>query len=325
MLFDYDDVCGTAHAVLAANINPYLVDGSTVVVVKRSSPICKVPSVSYGSMANDDGHLILSRDEHSQLVDGCPQVKQFVRSYIGGDELLNAVERWCLWLPGAPPNLVRDCAEVKQRVSAVRAFRLASNRATTVRLAATRALFGEIRQPTQRYLAIPKVSSENRTYFPVAHVPPRVVANGSLLILPGAGLYEFGVLSSSMLLAWLRAVGGRMKSDLQFSSKLVYNNFPWPDNPTKAQRQKIEAAAQSVLDMRAKFPNASLADLYDRLTMPAAIVKAHQTLDAAVDAAYRRKGFKNDAERVAFLFVLYHNYTSLLPTAAQARTRRRAR
>ncbi|MFN7887936.1 MAG: type IIL restriction-modification enzyme MmeI, partial [Betaproteobacteria bacterium] len=323
-IFEYDDIRGEPHAVPALNINPYLVDAADVVLTKRSAPIAQVPPVSYGSMAIDDGHLILSADERRALLADCPDAERYVRRFVGGEEVLNGGERWCLWLADAPPRLLRECGEIRRRVALVRDFRGASGRATTVALAATPALFGEMRQPQRRYLAIPKVSSENRTYLPVALLDLETIASGSLLVMPGGGHYEFGVMASAMQIAWLRAVGGRMKSDLQFSSTLVYNNFPWPDAPTDAQRAKIEACAQAVLDARAAHPGASLADLYDPLTMPAALLQAHRALDAAVDAAYGRKSFKSDAERVAFLFERYQQLTSLLPAAKPAGKRKAA-
>jgi hypothetical protein len=169
------------------------------------------------------------------------------------------------------------------------------------------------------------VSSENRRYIPVGFCGPEIIASGTTLIVPSAGIFHFGVLQSGMHMAWMRTVCGRMKSDFQYSAGIVYNNFPWPEAPTDAQRQKIEAAAQGVLDARAAHPQASLADLYDPLTMPPNLVKAHQALDAAVDAAYGRKGFRNDAERVAFLFELYQRYTSLLPAPAAKATKGRRR
>jgi len=159
---------------------------------------------------------------------------------------------------------------------------------------------------------LPKVSSENRLYMPVGYCGPEIIASGSSLIIPDATPYHLGVLQSAMHMAWMRCTCGRMKSDYQYSVSIVYNNFPWPENPNNSQRQKIEEAAQALLNARAQFPDASLADLYDPLTMPPVLVKAHQTLDAAVNAAYGRKSFKNDAERVSFLFNLYQKYTTLL-------------
>jgi hypothetical protein len=211
-----------------------------------------------------------------------------------------------------------------ERIQKVKTARLNSGKQRTKEWASTPSLFTEDRQPTTDYLAIPKVSSERRSYLPICYAPKEWIASGSLLIIPNATLHEFGVLNSSMHMSWMRAVCGRMKSDYQYSASVVYNNYPWPGFAGEAlsdkHRNAIEQAAQSVLDARAKFADASLADLYDPLTMPSALLKAHQKLDAAVDAAYQpsggKKTYASDAERVAFLFELYQRVTSLLPEPA---------
>jgi hypothetical protein len=274
-------------------------------------------------MALDDGHLLMSDTEKATICEAEPATARWIRRFVGGEEFLNNGTRWCLWLKDISPSELRGLPAVAERVDRARRYRKSSGRATTIGLADYPSLFGEYRQPDRRYLLVPKVSSEGRPYLPIGFCEPDVIASGSCLIVPGAGKFEFGVLSSVMHMAWMRYTSGRMKSDYQYSSSLVYNNFPWPENPTDAQKRKIEAAAQAVLDARAAHPNASLADLYDPLTMPPNLVKAHQALDAAVDVAYGRKGFKNDAERVAFLFELYQKYTSLLPAVATAKGRRR--
>lgn len=195
----------------------------------------------------------------------------------------------------------------------MREVRAGSPRGATQKLASMPMLFGEIRQPTARYLAIPKTSLERRFYIPISFLNPDVVANTELFTLQSESLYMFGVLTSLMHMSWVRGVCGRLKSDYRYSAGIVYNNFPWPETPTAKQKQSIEAAAQRVLDVRTQFPDASLADLYDPLTMPAVLLKAHQALDKAVDAAYGKANFKTEAERVAFLFELYQKYISLLP------------
>jgi hypothetical protein len=186
-------------------------------------------------------------------------------------------------------------------------------------LGSTPTLFGEIRQPNQSYILVPRHSSERRGFVPIGFLPPNFVVGDSNMCIAGASTYHFGVLTSNMHNAWVRYTCGRLKSDFRYSAGIVYNNFPWPESPTDKQRAAIEAAAQGVLDARAQFPQSSLADLYDPLTMPPALVKAHQTLDAAVDAAYGKRGFRNDAERVAFLFERYQAITSLLPAPPSAR------
>ncbi len=312
-IYEYEDIKGEPHAVKAANINPYLVDAPDVALQHRRTPISHVPLISFGSMPNDGGHLLLSDEEKNALLMADPDAAPWILPLLGADEFINKLRRWCLWLINCPPNILRNLPEVSKRVAAVKAHRLASNRATTKELAATPALFGEIRQPSGNYVLIPRHSSERRLFIPMGFLTPDVICGDANMCVPDATLYHFGVLTSAMHMAWVRAVCGRLKSDYRYSAGIVYNNFPWPDAPTDAQREKIEAAAQAVLNAREQFPEATLADLYDPLTMPPALLKAHQKLDAAVDAAYGKKSFKNDAERVAFLFERYQTLTSLLP------------
>src|SRR5574340_763123 len=310
-IYEYEDIRGEPHAMEVANINPYLVDAPDVVLEKRSRPISPVPEMSYGSMVLDDGHLVMTTEEKDALLSESPEASALIRRFMGGDEFLNKGERWCLWLKDTQPSQLKNIPGVRDRIERVRAYRVTSGRAVTAKLAAFPTLFGENRQPDTPYLLLPKVSSENRPYMPVGYCDPEIVASGSSLIIPDATLYHLGVLQSAMHMAWMRYTCGRLESRYQYSVSIVYNNFPWPETST-AQREKIEAAAQAVLDVRAQFPDATLADLYDPLTMPPALTKAHQKLDAAVDAAYGKKNFKNDAERVAFLFELYRKYTTLL-------------
>ncbi|CAN1505451.1 DNA methylase, adenine-specific [Burkholderiaceae bacterium] len=321
IIFSYEDIKGLPVAVPVKNINPYLVDAANIAISKRSHPICNVPKMQYGSMAIDDGHFILSTAEKEELILKNPNIGKLIRPFMGGQEFLNKEERWCLWLENIDPSIIKSNGAVLQRINAVKKFRLQSNRDATKKLADTPALFGEIRQPRNNYLLMPKVSSENRNYLPIGFMNPNVVANGSALIIPGAGIYEMGILQSMMHMAWLKYICGRMKSDYQYSAGNVFNNFPWPGFAGEAlsdkHRQAIEAAAQGVLEARERFPTSSLADLYDPLSMPPALLRAHQKLDAAVDAAYVPSGgpktYASDAERVAFLFDLYQRITSLLP------------
>ncbi|PUE32429.1 SAM-dependent methyltransferase [Limnohabitans sp. Jir61] len=329
-IFEYADIKGEPLAVPAKNINPYLVDATNVALSKRSTPICNVPEMQYGSMANDDGHLLLDSKEKDELAGTHPEVLKLIRPFMGGQEFLNAELRWCLWLKDANPSLIKSTPPILERINSVKKFRTQSNRVATKKLAETPSLFGEIRQPNSSYLFLPKVSSENRKYLPIGFMSPDVIANGSSLIVPSAGLLEMGVLQSAMHMSWLRSVCGRMKSDYQYSASNVYNNYPWPGFAGEAlsdkHRNAIEQAAQCVLDARTQFADASLADLYDPLTMPTALLKAHQKLDTAVDAAYQpsggKKSYASDAERVAFLFELYQRITSLLPAIAAKKTRK---
>jgi len=207
-------------------------------------------------------------------------------------------------------------------VQAVQALRLASKSPPTQKLADTPTRFHVENMPTGPYLVLPEVSSERRMFIPIGFEPPETFASNLVKIAPNATLFHFGILTSTMHNAWVRAVCGRLKSDYRYSASIVYNNFPWPENPADKQKQTIEAAAQVVLDARAQFPDATLADLYDPLTMPPALLKAHQALDKAVDAAYGKTAFKTEAERVAFLFERYQQLTSLLPAVSSGKTRK---
>ena len=260
-------------------------------------------------MPIDDGHLILERDDVSKLLEENPSNEAFIRQYAGGAELIQGKERWCLWLKGIDPKEIRNSKLVMERIQATADFRKNSNRPQTLALADTPTLFGEIRQPDTDMLVIPKVSSENRRYIPICYVKPEVIINGSALIVANATIYHFGVLISNVHMAWMRTVAGRMKSDYQYSGKVVYNNFPWP-TPTDAQKAKIEQTAQAILDARALYPDSSLADLYDELTMPPELRKAHQNNDRAVMQAY---GFSvkeiTESKCVAELMKMYQKLT----------------
>ena len=317
-IYEYEDIRGEPHAVTVANINPYLVDAPDVVLTRRSTPICNVPEIGIGNKPIDDGNYLFSTEERDEFLKREPNAAKYFRRWLGADEFLNGYERWCLWLGDCPPNDLRQMPEAMARVEAVKQYRLASKSAPTRKLAEMPTRFHVEFMPTEPYMVIPEVSSERRKYIPFGFLNPDTLASNKLRLLPHANLYHFGVLSSDMHMAWTRYTCGRLESRYQYSIHIVYNNFPWPDQPSDAQREKIEAAAQAMLDARAEFPNASLADLYDPLTMPPALVKAHQMLDAAVDAAYGKKNFKNDAERVSFLFDLYLKYTTLLHGSANA-------
>ena len=329
-LFDYHDQKGEPVTIPAKNINPYLADTPNTLLLKRGNQISRGPEISYGSMANDRrkkdkglGNLILDAESRASLLKENPAVAPYIRNFVGSEEFLNNTERWCLWLADAPPEIIRTSPSVRKRIEAVREARLESERAETKSLAKTPQLFGEIRQPKTAYLLVPKVSSETRPYLPVGFMKPEVIANGSALIIPGASFYHFGVLSSAMHMAWMRYTCGRMKSDYQYSSQIVYNNYPWPEHPTARQRATVEAASKAVLKARKGFPNASLADLYDPLAMPSALVKAHSELDRAVDLCYRPQPFQNDRQRVEHLFALYEKLTAPLIAATKKGRRKK--
>jgi hypothetical protein len=322
-IFEYEDIKGTPHALPAANINPYLVDAPDVVLPRRGSPICPVPEIGIGNKPIDGGHYLFTTEERDAFVKVEPASARWFRRWLGADEFLNGYERWCLWLGDCPPAELRAMPEAMKRVQAVKAVRLASRSPPTRKLAATPTRFHVENMPVAPYLVLPEVSSERRMFVPFGFEVPATLCSNLVKIAPGASMFHFGLLSSTMHNAWLRSVGGRLKSDYRYSKDIVYNNFPWPGCAGEAlndkNRQTIEAAAQGVLDARAQFPGSSLADLYDPLSMPPALNKAHQKLDAAVDKAYEpsggKKSYKSDAERVGFLFELYHQITSLLPVA----------
>ncbi|MBZ5698230.1 MAG: class I SAM-dependent DNA methyltransferase [Acidobacteriia bacterium] len=312
LIYDYDDETGQAHVTPARNISPYLIEGSDVVVLSHSTPASAVPEIVFGNMPNDGGHLLLTDSERKELLKNEPDAKKFIRPFLGSQEFINGKDRWCLWLKDAPPDQVRALPEVMKRVEAVKRHRLESARETTRELARTPMLFGEIRQPSGKYLAIPKTSSERRPYIPMAFLDSRVIASTELFTMADATLFHFGVLSSAMQMAWVRQVCGRLKSDFRYSASLVYNNYPWPETPSTKQRAAVEAAAKGVLDARKEFPDATLADLYDPLSMPLALVKAHAELDRAVDLCYRPQPFENDRLRIEHLFALYEKLTAPL-------------
>jgi hypothetical protein len=278
--------------------------------------------MSNGGKPTDGGNLLLSDEEKDALIAVEPKAANWIRPFLMGDEFINNIGRWCLWLVNIPPAELRAMPHVIKRVEGVRAMREASTKPATVALASTPTLFGEIRQPkSKRYLAIPKVSSERRQFIPIGYLDNEVICGDKIFFVDDASLFTFGVLTSTMHNAWMRYTCGRLKSDYSYSNTIVYNNYLWPGFAGEAlsdkRRNAIEHAAQCVLDVRAQFENSSLADLYDPLTMPPALLKAHQKLDAAVDAAYQpsggKKSYASDAERVAFLFELYQRITSLLP------------
>ncbi len=329
VIYDYEILDGEALAVSANNINPYLVDAPTIFAPNRPAPLCPVPPMHFGSMPRDGGNLILTEEEKDQLLLQEPGAKPWLRRYTGAQEFLNGGMRWCLWLPNAGPTELRSLPHVLARVEATRAFRKASKAAATRNFAATPTTFCQIAQPETDYLLVPRVSSERRTVVPIGFLSPDIVASDAVFVVPDAAPFHLGVMSSAMHMAWVRSVCGRLESRYRYSKDIVYNNFPWPLDATDAHRDAISNAAQSVLDARAAFPDATLADLYDPLSMPPALVKAHQALDRAVDAAYvpsgGKKSWASDAERVAFLFELYQRLTSLLPAAPQKKKRKAAK
>ena len=322
-IFAYEKPQADPYEIKASSINPYLLDASDILVQSRSTPLGSSPIMINGSIPADGGNLILNPDEKASLIAKEPQAKKWIRPFIGADDFINNLERYCLWLADCPPDQLRQMPLILQRVEAVRRMRLASQKMATQEKAKSASLFTENRQPISgNYLAFPRTSSENRAYIPIGFISASTIAANDIQMVPEAGMYEFGILSSAMHMAWMRVTCGRLESRYRYSAKLTYNTFPWPQTQTDQQKQAIENAAQAVLDVRAKFPNASLADLYDPLTMPADLTKAHQKLDATVDAAYAKRKFTGDGDRVAFLFELYQQISSPLESRKATRRKR---
>ena len=309
-IFEYENIKGEPHELKVKNINPFLVESKDITVENRKSPICNVPEIIYGSFALDDGNYTLSELDRNKIILANKNSEKLIKPFIGGRELLHSEKRFCLWLADAEPSEILNNSLIKERVELVRKWRSNSERGNTKKLAETPTLFAEVRQPKTNYLAFPTVSSVNRKYIPIAFLSPDIVASNQLYVLPNVELYHFGILTSIMHMAWVKYICGRLKSDYRYSASIVYNNYPWPENPSEKQIKTTEEKAQQVLDVRASFPTSSLADLYNPLTMPPALVKAHNELDKAVDAAYSKQAFTSEAKRMEFLFELYEKYTA---------------
>jgi type I restriction-modification system DNA methylase subunit len=313
-IFEYENIKGEPHQVKVKNINPYLVESKDILIQKRTTSICNSPIMSYGSMPNDGGFLLLNEVEKDDLLAKEPIASKFIRKFVMGEELINSIPRYCLWLENIEPNELKELKEVSKRVNLVFETRNSSTREATKKLAQFPTIFGEMRQPKTDYIALPRVSSVNRKFIPITILDKNTIAGDKVYTVSNDDKYTFGVLFSTMHMCWMRVTSGRLKSDYSYSTQLTYNNFPWPENPTEKQVQTIKLAAQKVLDVRSSFPKSSLADLYDSLSMPPALVKAHNELDKAVDLAYRPQPFTSEANRMVYLFELYEKYTADLFT-----------
>lgn len=312
LLFIYDDIKAEPQEKKVKNINPYLVDANDLVILKRRKPICNVSKISFGSMPNDGGNFLFKDDEKIMFLEKEPNADKFIRPLLSAHEFLNGKKRWCLWLKDIKPNELNNLLEVRKRVENVKNLRLNSSRPATQKLADYPTLFGEIRQPKNTYVLIPRHSSEIRKYIPIGFFDTNYIVSDSCLAIDNCSLFEFGVLQSNIHKVWINYTCGRIKNDIRYSNEMVYNNFPWPKNPSEKNIKKVKQQAQKVLDVRAGFPESSLADLYHPLTMPPTLVKAHQALDKAVDLCYRPQAFTNETTRIEFLFDLYNLYTAPL-------------
>ena len=294
---------------IAKNINAYLLDAPSVFIENRNTPICSVAKMDFGNMPNDGGYLSnYSSEQKNDIVNEYPNAEKLFKKIIGAQEFINNKERWCVWLKGVSPSEYIKIPPIYKAISAVKELRENSSRNATQKLATVSMLFGEIRQPETNYLLVPSTSSENRKYIPMGLMTPEIISNNANLVVPNATIYEYGIMTSNTHMAWVRSVCGRLKSDYRYSVKIVYNNFPWPE-PTEQQKAEIEKTAQAILDARELYPDCSLADLYDELTMPPELRKAHQANDKAVMKAYGFKNTMSESEIVAELMKMYLELT----------------
>lgn len=302
---------------LVDNINAYLLVSDNIFIKNIKKPLCNVPEMVKGSIPVDGGNLIIEAEDYAEFIKKEPNAKPFIKNLVGSEEFINNKDRYCLWLDKIKPAEIRHCPLILERISKVREMRLASSKEATRKFADYPMRFMEIRQPETDYLLIPRVSSENRKYIPIGYISKDVISTDANMILPNATLYHFGVLTSNVHMAWMRAVCGRLEMRYRYSNTIVYNNYPWCI-PTEEQKAKIEKTAQGILDARALYPDCSLADLYDELTMPPELRKAHQENDKAVMEAY---GFRikdeqtgkfrwlTESETVARLMHMYQELT----------------
>ncbi len=310
-IFEYESLTSDPHQVKGKNVNPYLIDGPDILIKSRSKPISDSPMIRFGNQPIDGGHLILSLEEKKEALKIEPDIDSFIRPFLGSRELINGGRRYCLWLKDAKPQKIRSSKFITNRLEKVKEFRLASDREATKDLAKSPSLFGFTSHKESTYIAIPSVSSERREYIPISFFDASVICSNLCLIIPGANKFHFGVLTSAIHMSWVRYVCGRLKSDYRYSNQLVYNNFPWPDINEKVKKD-IAVKADAVLKVRDQYPESTLADLYDPNTMPPALLKAHHTLDKVVDKAYRKTAFKDEKERIKFLFEFYQKITEPL-------------
>jgi len=308
LIYEYEDIKGEALEKNVKNINPYLVEGKDLTIEKRRKPLCDVPHISFGSMPNDGGNFLLTDEEKEDLILNEVLAEKYIKPLLSAREFLNKKNRWCLWLENLNPNDLKSMPLVKQRIENVKNIRAESSREATKKLADFPTLFGENRQPKNDFVLIPRHFSENREYLVLGYFDIHNIVSDSCLAVDNSSLVELGILTSSMHMTWVKYISGRIKSDYRYSNELVYNNYPFPKEVSDKNKNTVEQKAQDILDIRAEFTDSSLADLYNPLAMPPRLKKAHQSLDKAVDKCYTNKSFKNDKERIEFLFELYEGY-----------------
>ena len=297
------------YSRIVKNVNPYLVEAPNVLIESRKEALCDIPVMKKGSQPTDGGNFFLNDEERESVLKKEPELKPYIRQILGAEEYINNKRRYCLWLVDVPPHLLKQSPFISARINKVREFRLKSPKEATRKDSITPWLFQENRQPNSDYIIVPSVSSENRKYIPMGFLSSDTIATNLVLIIPNATLYHFGVLTSSVHMAWTRAVCGRLEMRYRYSKDIVYNNFIWPE-ATAEQRTAIEETAQEILAARALFPDSSLADLYDETTMPHELRKAHEANDRAVMNAYGFSPKASEEEIVAALMKLYGDKTA---------------
>ncbi len=311
-LFDYIDIKGEATERKVTNINSYVTEGNDLVILKRNKPLSNVPNIIFGSMPNDGGNFLFTEAEKDEFLKHEPEAEKFFKKFLSAKEFLNNEKRYCLWLIDIQPHELKKLKNISQRVENVKNLRLESKRESTQKLANFPTLFGENRQPNSDYIIFPLLTSENRKYIPIDLLDKNQIVGNSCSCIPNATLYLFGILTSQMHMTWVKYVCGRLESRFRYSNTIVYNNYPFPENITDKQKEKVENCAQIVLDTRSKYPDSNLAELYDPLTMPPDLVKVHRNLDKSVDLCYRSQPFVNELNRIEYLFNLYESLNTPL-------------
>lgn len=302
-----------SNEIQVKNINPYLIEGKDLIIQSRSSPLCNVPKMVAGNKAIDGGNFIFSDAERLDFIKKEPLSEKYFKQFIGSEELINNKKRWCLWLKDIDPRELNTIPLVKERINNVRNLRLKSTDAQARNLANFPTTFRDTKNP-EYGIIIPLVSSERRKYIPLGILNKDIIPSNLCSFIETDSMFHFGVLTSIMHMSWLKTVGGRLESRFRYSNDIVYNNFPWPKQPSEKIIKLVEERAQKVLDVRASFPDNSLADLYDPVLMPPALFKAHQELDKAVDLCYRAQPFISEMARIEYLFELYEEYLAPLLT-----------
>jgi hypothetical protein len=319
-IFEYEDIKGEPHEIAAKNISPYLFEGKDFALPSLSKPLSNVLEIKRGNSPYDGGHFLLDQAQYEEFITKEPNAAKFIKKFLGAKEFINGENKYCLWLKDAKPEEVKALPLVFDRVKKVKDFREKSPGKETQSYASTPTLFRDKNNP-DTFIVIPRVSSENRKYIPMGFFDKNYIAGDTCMTIFDGKLFHFGILNSLMHMAWVKYTCGRLESRLRYSKDIVYNNYPWPIDPTEKQVKAIESAAQKILDIRKEFPNSSLADLYDASLMPPKLSKAHQELDKSVDNAYRSQPFTTEAKRMEFLFELYEKYTANLFTKEKPKKR----